>query len=183
MRQARNVQRPSAHGRVYTMTQKEASASKIVISGMLSLHGHKAYALFDTGATHSFFSVQYVKLHDLKIELLDEPSVVSTPLRDSVLLIMGCRNYEITTGDRSLIMNLIILVMHDFDLIIGMDWLRQQRAKVDCYRKVVQFNPPDSPSFEFIGNEASTLGVLILIVEACRLLDEGCQGYLVVVQD
>ncbi|KAI3437402.1 uncharacterized protein J3R85_005383 [Psidium guajava] len=181
--QARSTQRPSAQGRVYAITQEEASASKTVISGTLSLNGHKAYVLFDTGATHSFVSAQYVKLHDLDTELLVEPLVVTTPLRDSMLLTVGCRNCEITITDRSVEIDLIVLVMYDFDVIIGMNWLHQQQAKVDCYRKVVQINPPGSHSFEFLGNGASTSGILISAVEASRLLDNGCQGYLVIVRD
>lgn len=57
-----NQQRPLAQERVYPVTQEEVEVSKTVISGMLSLCDHKAYALFDMGATRSFVSTRFVQL-------------------------------------------------------------------------------------------------------------------------
>ena len=34
---------------------------------------------------------------------------------------------------------LILLDIHDFDVILGMDWLSRHHATVDCYRKEVRF--------------------------------------------
>ena len=33
--------------------------------------------------------------------------------------------------------DLIVLDIHDFDIILGMDWLAKHHATVDCYRKEV----------------------------------------------
>ena len=37
---------------------------------------------------------------------------------------------------------LILLDIHDFDVILGMDWLSRHHATVDCYRKEVRFCRP-----------------------------------------
>ena len=48
-----------SHARVFTVTQQEADASLDVITGMISIYDHDAYALVDPGATHSFISVPF----------------------------------------------------------------------------------------------------------------------------
>ncbi|XP_028798686.1 uncharacterized protein LOC114754107 [Neltuma alba] len=49
--------RSTVPGRVYAMTNEEASASPNLIRGNILLEGHVISALFDSGATHSFISV------------------------------------------------------------------------------------------------------------------------------
>ena len=51
------------HARVFSVTQQEADASPIVITGMISVYDHDAYALVDPGATHSFISVPFTERH------------------------------------------------------------------------------------------------------------------------
>ena len=42
-------------------------------------------------------------------------------------------------GDRDLLVNLMLLLIHDFDLILGMDWLSLCYAAVECFEKAVVF--------------------------------------------
>ena len=41
--------------------------------------------------------------------------------------------------DRELLADLVLLDVMDFDVILGMDWLSQHYAAVDCQRKKVIF--------------------------------------------
>ena len=36
----------------------------------------------------------------------------------------------------------IPLELHDFDIILGMDWLSKYKALIDCYAKTVTFQMP-----------------------------------------
>ena len=38
--------------------------------------------------------------------------------------------------------DLIVLDMHDFDIILGMDWLAKNQANIDCQRKRVIIQVP-----------------------------------------
>ena len=49
--------------RVFTITQQEADASPDMITGMISVYDHDAYALVDQEATHSFISVPFTERH------------------------------------------------------------------------------------------------------------------------
>ncbi|XP_039169470.1 uncharacterized protein LOC120293789 [Eucalyptus grandis] len=62
---------------------------------MVSLNDHTAYALFDSGATHSFIVEQYVKLIGLSPEPLGSVISISTPLKDKMLSAVGCLGYKL----------------------------------------------------------------------------------------
>ena len=49
--------------RVFSITRQEADASPDVITGMISVYDHGAYALVDPEATHSFISVSFTERH------------------------------------------------------------------------------------------------------------------------
>ena len=70
-----------------------------------------------------------------------------------------------------------------FDVILGMDWLAQYYATVDCHAKEVIFRIPDENEFQFRGNKSSMLQNLISAITARKMLRRGYQGYLAVVRD
>ena len=41
--------------------------------------------------------------------------------------------------------------MHDFDVILGMDWLAANHASIDCSRREVVFNPSTGPILSLKG--------------------------------
>ncbi|XP_039160531.1 uncharacterized protein LOC120289548 [Eucalyptus grandis] len=83
---------------------------------------------------------KYVKLVELIPKLLESVISISTPLKDKVLATVGCLGCKLVIGEREGRIDLIVLAMYDFDVIIGIDWLTHQRAKLDYYRKAIQFN-------------------------------------------
>ena len=52
--------------RVYAVTQQDADAVLDVVTGMISVYDHDAYALVDPGATHSFISVPFTERHQIE---------------------------------------------------------------------------------------------------------------------
>lgn len=42
-------------------------------------------------------------------------------------------------GDRKISADLLLILMHDFDIILGMDWLATYHASVDCFSKEIIF--------------------------------------------
>ena len=54
----------------------------------------------------------------------------------------------------------VALVEHDifdFDVILGMDWLHACFASIDCKTRVVNFNFPNEPIFEWCTNSIFSL--------------------------
>ena len=169
--------------RVFSVTQQEADASPNVITGMISVYDHDAYALVDPGATHSFISVPFTERHQIESQPIDGRMVVSVPNGDTMI------SERIVPGSRLVIQNkdfpayLIVLGIHDFDIVLGMDWLSKHRATLDCYKKEVRLVRLEEPGVIFRGIRREIAPSLINAMTASKMLRKGCQGYLAFVVD
>ena len=47
------------------------------------------------------------------------------------------KNCLLLVHDREFSVDLIALPFHEFDLILGMDWLSKHHAIVDCHKKII----------------------------------------------
>ena len=65
--------------------------------------------------------------------------------------------------------DLIVLDIHDFDIILGMDWLAKHRATVDCHRKEVHISQPGEPEVIFCGERKIPSTSLINVVQANKM--------------
>ncbi|XP_074583866.1 uncharacterized protein LOC141839912 [Curcuma longa] len=88
--------------------------------------------------------------------------------------IKGC---PLDFDGHALTVDLQVLDMVEFNIILGMDWLATYHAIVDCRARVVTFRPPDQSAWEFVGTQNDGLS-LISTIQAQRMLDSGCRGYL-----
>ena len=86
-------------------------------------------------------------------------------------------------GKRALPVDLIELAVFDFDIILGMDWLSENCASIDCNDKYVQFRLKEGIEFVFLGDRTKVSNNLILALKVSRLLEKGCQGYLTYVMN
>ena len=168
---------------VFSVTQQEVDASPDVINGMISVYDHDAYALVDPGATHSFISVPFTERHQIESQPIDGRMVVSVPNGDTMI------SERIVPGSRLVIQNkdfpadLIVLSIHDFDIILGMDWLSKHRATLDCYNKEVRLVRPEEQGVIFRGIRREIAPSLINAMTASKMLRKGCQGYLAFIVD
>ena len=76
-----------------------------------------------------------------------------------------------------------MLGIHDFDIILGMDWLSRHRATLDCYKKEVRLVRLEEPGVIFQGIRREIAPSLINAMTASKMLRKGCQGYLAFVVD
>ena len=74
--------------------------------------------------------------------------------------------------------DLIELDVLDFDVVLGMDWLSENYASIDCHDKCIRFKMKESIDFVFQGERSKVLIKLISVIRARRSLDKGCQGFL-----
>ena len=78
--------------------------------------------------------------------------VVTTPLGEQILCTSIFKGCEILVEGIVLKANLISLEMYDFDVILGMDWLFNHHASMDCFTKKIVFKKPRYPKLEFEGD-------------------------------
>ncbi|XP_073031332.1 uncharacterized protein [Primulina eburnea] len=170
-------------GRIFTMTKEGANPDSSVISGNILISGKEALTLTDTGATHSFMSEVF--MHSLS----REPTIM--PLQFNIMLPSGdeirptsiLKACPVQIGSRLLYADFIVIPMVAFDVIFGMDWLCAYRAVIDCVEKTVKFLTCDYDSDEFVGLGSSLSIPLVSCLQATKLLNKGCTGFLALVSD
>jgi hypothetical protein len=170
-------------GRVYALTTQDAQATDTVVTGILPLFSTPARVLFDPGSTHSFISCGFVRNVARSPEPLEYELSVSTPLGDTLMSNLVLKSCMFCIEGRELSADLVLLGMHDFDVILGMNWLAAYHASVDCFEKEVVFRPPGELEFRFKGSRLPSLPHMISALRANRLLRKGCRGFLASIVD
>ncbi|GJZ34129.1 putative reverse transcriptase domain-containing protein, partial [Tanacetum coccineum] len=92
-------------------------------------------------------------------------------------------NCPIRFDDRIRPTNLLPILMLDFDVILGMDWLASHRATIDCYARTMIFGNVRQPEFVYHGSSPLKSVKLISAMKARTLISHGCQGFLASVMD
>ena len=88
--------------------------------------------MIDPGSTHLYVCIEHVFDKIPVVEQLAYDMHVTSPLGHSVSMNSVYKNCPIVIQAR-----LITLPFREFDLIMGMDWLSQHQAIVDCGEKIV----------------------------------------------
>ncbi|XP_070014986.1 uncharacterized protein [Nicotiana sylvestris] len=79
--------------------------------------------------------------------------------------------------------DLLLLILVDFDIILGMDWLSTHYAILDCHDKIVMLVMPSVPRVEWRGTLDHTSSRVISFLNAQRMVEKGCDTYLAYVRD
>ncbi|XP_075110082.1 uncharacterized protein LOC142181216 [Nicotiana tabacum] len=161
-----------------TLDRQSAEASAEVITDILLVCSHNAYAIMDPGSTFSYVTPYFAINLGLEPEQLSESFLVSTPVGESVKVTRVYRGCIVSVQGRNTKADLIELEMVDFDVIMGMDWLSSCYAMLDCHAKIVRFQFPNEEVLEWKGSSASLVGKFISYLKAQRMIGKGCLTYL-----
>ena len=115
--------------------------------GTLRINSFHAEVLYDSGASHSFISVEFARRHNIPFQSMPTPFVVKTP---------GSRwqtswvtpEVNITVGTLSFPFSMISLKTDGIDAIMGMDWLSKYKAKLDCAARTIQLTDATGDSID-----------------------------------
>ena len=93
----------------------------------------------------------------LKVEALEEPLYVTSPLGIRARIGMICHGCELEISGILLIVDLRVMDMSEFDVILGMDWLTAYRVVIDCERRRVTAYTHNGTHVVFQGDKHDTL--------------------------
>ena len=93
------------------------------------------------------------------------------------------RNCHLMTHDREFSVDLLALSFHEFDLILGMNWLSKQRAIVDCYKKTIRHKCSNLSEVTVHSIQSGAVSNVISAMQARRLLRNCCEAFLSLVLD
>ena len=164
--------------RVFAVTQQEADTAHDVVTGMILVFDRDAHILIDPGATHSFISMGFISNVNVESQPIDCIIVVSLPTRDSRLAESVYMDSRVIIGHQEFLADLILLDIHDFDVILSMDCLSRHHATVDCYRKEVRFCRPGRTEVVFYGLRKTLTNSIMTAMKANKMLRKSYQGYL-----
>ncbi|XP_074328011.1 uncharacterized protein LOC141665924 [Apium graveolens] len=122
-------------GRVFSITAKDAANTPGTIIGTLSIGNGNATVLFDTGVTHSFVFTFYVKHLCIAPTTLSSEFSIGNPIGVNTYVNSRYHDCVVIVDDRKLFVDLLPILMQDFDAILGMDWLERHKATIDCQGK------------------------------------------------
>ena len=108
-----------------------------VIAGNFTLYDTEMHALVDPGSTHSYICIEQLSDKFPLVKPLTYDMHVTSPLGHSVRVNRVYKNCPLVIHDREFSIDMIAFPFHEFDLILGMDWLSKHRAIVYCNKKIV----------------------------------------------
>ncbi|XP_073154052.1 uncharacterized protein [Henckelia pumila] len=149
--------RRPATGRVFVMQAKEADPDTTLITA-----GVATKALLDSKATHSFISEAFV----LKWGIQREELLVGF----SVIIPSG--------EGQTVVADLIVLPMPEFDLILGMDWMVKNAEVIDFQQRSVLVRPEGVEPFWFEAARSRRKAKVISFLQMRQLMLEGCETFL-----
>lgn len=73
--------------------------------------------------------------------------------------------------------------MHDFDVILGMDWLSGYHAMMDYFNKTISFKLEECPIGILFGGIGTSQTKIISTLKAHKLMRNGREGYIVFITE
>ena len=182
---SKTVNRPAttALARAYAMGAREDPNIPGVIVGTFTLFDIDLYDLIDPGSTHSYICMEQMSDKLPSVKLLAYDLLVISPLRNNVRVNRVYKNCPLLVHDRELSVGLIALPFHEFDLILGMDWLSKHRAIVDCDKKIALLKCSDLSEVIVHGIRSKSIPKVISTMEAqCFLTVIEVRSYIVMLR-
>ena len=118
------------------MTAEDIQNSQDVVFGMFIANSAPASILFDSGASHSFITTQYVAKHGTTMATMKHTMIVSSP-GGEMRMSYVCPKVNLKIMGIDFLANLIVLESKGIDIILGMDWLVKNHGVIDCARRAV----------------------------------------------
>ncbi|XP_057782057.1 uncharacterized protein LOC130999990 [Salvia miltiorrhiza] len=166
--------RPPQYQRMYAIDQKNQDKNQGNLTGIGELKGVPIVILFDTGTSHSFISYTCVDTLELNVEPAQLHLRVATPLGKVTTVTHVCPNLEFELGPLKLkAKTLRLMRMWSTYIILGMDWLAEHYAVIQCEQRQISFQPPGKePTYFYNINRKWKKTPIIFALQANKILKE-----------
>ncbi|XP_040987656.1 uncharacterized protein LOC121235372 [Juglans microcarpa x Juglans regia] len=161
--------RPTVQDRIYVVTPGEVDdeAPETQNAGVI------------TGASQSFISATFARMCNLVFKPLSQSLVVKLPNGETVWCSKVTLSCPLVINGMTLKVDLIRFKLLEFDIILGMDWLYQHFASINCRGRIVSFQLPGGKYLEFAGSKIKVKPAVISAIQASRDLANGADAFLV----
>jgi hypothetical protein len=108
-----------------------------VMMGTFLVANHPTVILFDSGASHTFMSKTFVEKHCIHSTESREGFVIHS-LGGQIFTKEVVFHVPITLARRELPTNMIVIKGQDIDVILGMNWLAQNKAIINADQRTIK---------------------------------------------
>jgi hypothetical protein len=149
MPQSNKGQQNYVRGRVNHVAAETTQEAQDVVFSMFLVNSAPASVLFDSGASHSFISAQFVAKHGIPVHSMSNHMLVSSP-RGNMRAMYHCLGVNFKIVGREFHANFVVLDSKGIDVILGMGWLSKVDAVIQCTKRSVLLTSPEGERFEFV---------------------------------
>ena len=118
-------------GKVNHVSTETALAELEVMLGTFDVNSTPATVLFDSGASHSFISQAFVRNHSIPLCAMQNPILVNSS-GGSMQASYCCLLTSLSLRGVEFKVSPIVLRTSSIDVNLGMDWMKQQQAVIQC---------------------------------------------------
>ncbi|KAJ4802068.1 polyprotein [Rhynchospora pubera] len=158
-----------------------STAPTELMTGNVFISGQRAFVLFDTGCSHSVAARDFVENCGWPTKSQERALSVQTPLGHFKDVLQCCKGLKVLINGRELEIDMLVLDIAGYDALLGFDWLTRHHAVIDCAKRLVRFQAGSPVSCVFKCKAIGDPMIIISAVEACNLVQAGCDAYLAAV--
>jgi predicted aspartyl protease len=136
------------------VTAEEAQDAPGVVLGTFFVNSVPATILFDSGATHSFITEQFVAKHDIPMSSMKTHLLISSPNGEMKSTYI-CPQVNLKIRGIDFQADLVVLTSSGIDVILGMDWLGECDGIILCAKKSVLLTSPQGDRIEVSATTSS----------------------------
>ncbi|KAA3477804.1 RVP_2 domain-containing protein [Gossypium australe] len=172
-----------APARTYAIRARVDASAPDAITGTFSFLDTDIIALIDPGSTHSCICTNLVSVKNLPVELTKFVVKVSNPLGQYDMVDKLCKNCPLMVKGYCFSVDLMLLPFDEFDVILGMDWLTQHDAVLNCKQKYIVLKCQNGGLLHIESDKLDGLSNVISAISAQKYVRKWCDAYLAYVLD
>ncbi|XP_076921277.1 uncharacterized protein LOC143582642 [Bidens hawaiensis] len=149
------------NARVFTLDTQRAADIPDVITGTFPIKNIYARVLFDSGANQSFIDHKFCRLLNTPLVKLNDHLEVETANDELIKINEALSDAIISLASYNIPVRLFPMTLAGFDVVLGMDWLVRNQARILCGDKMIEIRTPNSKIIRIVGDkEAGKVGII-----------------------
>jgi hypothetical protein len=126
-------------GRIYYTQVATTPEGEPVMMGTFLVANHPAIILFDSGASHTFISKNFVEKHCIPCTESREGFIIHSP-GGQIFTKEVVFHVPVALAEREFPTNMIVLKGQEIDVILGMNWLAQHKAILNTDLRTIKLS-------------------------------------------